>query len=299
MDLIKRIVSITKQIYNLYLELYHLEISGCKDSLVYSMTIAQLRKLFVLEKRLYDSAKNNENVYYSLLDYAESVDKTLYLRIYNYLESDQYLGYDGDLIVADQSDHVNYRLYTAFFSDVSLMQMSFIQEYIDSPDFSYLQSRLLFEKYYQSLLYHNVGAYLLNSSFSVGRELYVGFDYVADMFHLSITDRDTYLVDGCLGEIAKDLSSLSSISDNFCMGIRSTLGSSDDLEAVVLFITLVTHLRSLFCLMDDYLYQEVVSNVSEMIAMLSNDNNTISMGVAKEILASRDKDKVRVRRIHG
>lgn len=296
MELIRKIVYLSYQIYNVYLELYTLEIENKKDNLEYFSLISNLKQMIFEEKRLYQCLGNNQNDYLKLLDFASDLfGEEVFMRIYGYMLLNNHLilkngcGIGEEVVL--QKDEFN--IYNEMNKNIFLMQFSFIQEYIESLAFTSVKNKLIYLKYYNSFIDPYAGSYLVDYNFDVQKTPFVDFNFMLRILNIDFKNSSNVMLEGCLDAIKMSLNKLFRYNDvYYCV-----LSDDINIDCKVNNIIFQCMFRTGICLLDDRQYEMVRDSILLTINLLSNEFNTISSSIINSILDGRSRDRSRVRTI--
>lgn len=291
MEYINEILRLYYEINSIYLELYKLELNGKKDSIEFIELVNFLREKIEKEKKLFDLFYNNldENLSCSILDDEEPFAKRIndYMNFYDALNIPISEEDDEDTIVEKTYDIQYAKLYKSCSRNIFLIYLSFLQEYIDMDDFSYLRSKMLSFKYYNSFINHDVESCLVDLNFEVAEVNYVNLYIIAETLGIDIDICDNLILDCFKDSIEITVNQILSIND-------SDYGN-DNVRAMS--INNQSMLRAALSLMSKSEYAKNKDWMFELINSLTNDNNTIGLNIINSIISGMDKDKSRVKKI--
>lgn len=299
MDLIRKIVNITSQIYDLYLELYKMEINGKENTFEYFTLIDKLKKMINEEKSLYLLFDKDKKDYSELFAYAELFGEDIFSRVYGYMLANKQISPMDTIEIGDYQEQSvgDYQLKCLRNADIFLMQFLFIQTYIESSDFASIKNQLIHVKYDSSFIDCALGMCLVDMHFQIPSTLYASFDFLADLLQVEHTDSSKYMLEGCLEAAVEAMARLFRIRDTDYKAMSDFPQDTCMISKRVEVIICECMLRAAICLMDDRQYRMVFSSLEAVIDSQMNPFNQMSVDSIRSILAKRKEDRARIRTI--
>ena len=290
MEILRQIMQLYYEINNIYLELYKLDLDGCRDSDDFQNLINILKEKLNEEERLFELLYDS-NEYNNVCDYLEKEDNPMFARLLDYIKQYETLNNpiyedDDDETIADiQMQIKTGKMYSACNKNVFLVYLSFLEECIDNNE--HLRKQLLGFKYYNSFICHDVETVLINNEFSVGIENYVDLYFVARGLDIPFKLRDEIIIDTCLNTIISMIKTILSISDE-----------ERDLEdKMALSLNAECMLRACLSLLSERDYKKIIKIVLSQIDELANDENVLGVNIINSYIDNRKKDKCRVKKM--
>lgn len=299
MDLIRKIVNITSQIYDLYLELYQMEINGKESSSGYFSSIHQLKGKICEEKSLYSVFNKDRKDYSELFAYAECFGEDIFLRVYSQVLASKHISPMDDFEIGNYQEQSvrDYQLKCFRDADIFLMQFFFMQTYIESAEICSLRDELIHVKYYSSFINPVLGMSLVDMNFQIPSTLYTSFNFLTDLLQIDCTESSKYLLEGCLEAAVEAMARLFRIRDMDYKTMSDNPSDSWMISKRVEVVISECMLRAAICLMDDCQYGMIYHSLEATINSQVKPFNQMSIDSIRSILATRKEDRTHIRTI--
>ena len=283
MDILNTIINLYKEVRNIYLKLYNLELDNKIDGVEYLNLVNLLKDKIKEEKLLIKKLfRYYGDEVYKVCNLIN--DDFLKKRLMDSLNLYVCLNGEDGLSKEEKLEQMKIdRLFIECYRNMNLIYYSFLQEYIDLDICSDIKDLLLKIKYDNSFVNHDMECQLINNNFNVPQINYVVLNLVIDM--LRIENNDMML--DCFAErILTSIYDILSINDN----------DYNDNKNIIKSINSQCILRAGLVMVNELDFNELFSEINDIINRNTN-NNCISLGIVNVLIAKRIKDKERVKKL--
>ena len=283
MEILNKIIVLYKEIKGIYNQLYKLEKYDEKDSNLNLLLIYLLKKKIkeeeLLIRELFDYF--NDDIYdvYNLIN-----DNDMKKRLIDSINLYECINGDRKLSKVEMLEQMKVdRLYIECYRNMDLIYYSFLQEYIDLDMYVDIKDSLLKMKYDNSFGNHDMESQLISNDFNVPKINYVILNLVIDTLRI---DNHEMMFDCFAERILTSIYDILNIKDN----------DYDDDKSVVISVDNQCILRAGLVMINDFEYEQLVGDINNIISS-NNSSNVISVGIVNSIIAMRNKDKERVKKL--
>ena len=203
-NIVESLINVSESLYENYIKLKKLEISGKKESVEYQKTINCLKTTLYLEESLYQKIENDKNSLNSLLNYFVSNplnDLTEEIKVT--LSNNQ-----SDLIkmriilrlITIKDKFLNHiksvtkqlKVRTAVQMDILNTVLNILNRYLNDNNYQVIFNDLFDFKYNLSFMYKFIEEEFLNNNFNINPDLYISGNLVAELNYVPINYLQSY-----------------------------------------------------------------------------------------------------------
>ena len=291
MEYIEEILKVYYQINSIYNNLYKLEYDDKKDSVEFIELLDVLKILILQEKDLFDKLYSQfDDLYeYQVFDNGDPFVKRLN-DFMNFYEALNCRINDNDS--KEEMDDKIYnmkcgKLYKSCSRNIFLVYLSFLQEYIDDSNYSYMKDKILAFKYYNGFINHDVEGSLVDFNCDINKVNYVNVYLIAESLGIDINMCDNVIIDCFKDTIEVTVSQILSMNDI----------DYNDVNKYAMVINNQAMLRAGLALLGQYDFDKNRQWLLDIISRLSTNDNQISVSLVNSIIGGITKDSTRVMKI--
>lgn len=292
MDTFKKLLDLYVEINEIYLNLCREDIDGLSSGKGYLYLVKLLKGKVIEEKKLFQEL-------FESLEY-EEIKKPIYeedniitARLKDYIKTHEALNIsideedDEEVVTRKQLSMKVSKLMCSCLRNIFLVYSSFLDEFIKTNNISELRERLLTIKYYNSFKLHDVEDVFLDCDFNAPLENYVDVYLVAETLGVDVTECDEIILDAYLGCIEDMSIQLMGFNDN----------DYSDYNKLAVIANGSFMLQGCFALISEKDFLANKDKIFDKIEELRNGKNNKSANLIMEIINTRERCQMRVKKI--